>query len=108
MKRILRVAVVTAFALVAGGARAWSQALDPLADAVSFACTNQAWIVYALGIAGAHLGFSVVSAALKKYGITEGGIVTIIRLLAIDVKPPAATIIKQAAAIQVANPGVSQ
>lgn len=77
--------------------------LDPTGAAtiVSWLCSNQQTVIYVLGILIAHSGFSVLSATLKKAGITsDSPIVKIIRMLAIDVKPPAESITAQADAIK--------
>lgn len=71
------------------------------ASIVGWVCSNQQTVVYVLGLLIAHSGMSVLSATLKKAGITsDSPIVKIIRLLAIDVKPPAETIVAQAEAIK--------
>jgi len=73
-------------------------------------CQNQDWVSYVLAILLAHGGLSIVSAAMKKCGITRdspliGIIVPIIRVLALDLKPPPAVIVAQAQAIQNAPKG---
>jgi len=78
---------------------------DPGQQIVGWVCSNQAWVAYVLGIFIAHSGFSVLSAILKKYGVTSdspiiGAAIPVIRALALDVKPPAATIVAQAVQIQ--------
>ena len=79
--------------------------LDPGAQVVGWVCSNQAWVSYVLGILIAHSGLSVLSATLKKCGVTADRpfmsmLIPIIRALAIDVKPPPAVIVAQAQAIQ--------
>lgn len=73
---------------------------DPATAFVGLVCSNQAWVASLLALFMAHTGFSVLSAILKKTGVSSGTLVQIIRLLAIDVKPPAAQIVAQAQTIQ--------
>lgn len=72
-------------------------------ELVGWICANQSsatWFVGLFYALAAHLGFSSLSGILKKFGISDGFMVWIVRLLAIDLKPPPATIVAQAAAIQ--------
>ena len=85
--------------------------IDPAAQIVGWVCSNQGWVIYVIGILLAHSGFSVLSAFLKKMGITSdspivGMLIPIIRAVAIDVKPPAATVVSQAATIMAESDSV--
>lgn len=85
------------------------QSVDPAQQIVGWVCSNQDWVTYVLGILIAHTGLSAISAGLKKAGITAdspiiGALVPLIRLLAMDVKPPPAVIVAQANAIQAKGP----
>lgn len=86
-------------------------AIDPAA-LVGWACSNQTTVSWVLGFLLAHTGFSVLSAILKKYGVTADSpwlkvIIPIIRGLAIDVKPPPEVIVHHAADIVRASPDVA-
>lgn len=87
--------------------------IDPAQQFVGWVCGNQAWVSYVLGLLAAHTGLSVLSASLKKMGITAdspiiGALIPVIRALAMDVKPPPAVIVAQAAAIQASTPELAQ
>ena len=85
---------------------------NPAVQFVGWVCANQSWTVYVLGLLIAHTGLSGASAILKKYGITEdspavGFLVKVIRMAAMDVKPPQAAIVSQAATIMAASPSTT-
>jgi len=103
----MRLFLFTLIALVTATVAVNAQDLDPasVASGVAWVCTHQDWVTYAVIFLAAHFGFSLVSAAAKKYGLTAdspivGLVVKLIRLAALDVKPPAAVVVAQAAAIQ--------
>lgn len=78
---------------------------DVAVFAVSWVCSNQEWAVWLTTLALMHVGFSAISAITKKLGITsDSPIVKFIRLIAMDVKPPASVIVAQADAIRPAPP----
>lgn len=75
--------------------------------AVGWVCSNQSLVAWLITALCAHTAFSGLSAVLKKAGITDAtqsrylnlGI-KIIRLLAVDLKPPPAAIVAQAEQLQ--------
>ena len=109
MRNVLLVATgiiaVALLSTILPGALLAQTADDPSGLVFGWICANPTLVEGVLGFLIAHSGLSVISAFLKKFGITEdtpivGPYVKIIRLLAVDVKPPPATIVAQAAAIQ--------
>lgn len=81
-------------------------ATDPGQTVIGLICANQTMVGWALSALIAHTGLSITSATLKKLGLTsDNPWVKIVRLLAIDVKPPNAAIVQQAATILAASPG---
>lgn len=71
---------------------------------VGWVCSNQGTVNWLLGILLAHLGLSITSATLKKFGITSNSLVVqIIRLAAIDLKPPPQAIVAEADQLKAAG-----
>ena len=107
----LGVTLIGAGLAVAQDASSGATDFNPAVQIVGWVCSNQNWVIYVLGLLAAHFGLSGASAILKKFGITEdspalGLVVKVIRALAMDVKPPPATIVAQAAAIQEKDPSM--
>ena len=80
---------------------------DLAAQVVGYVCANQAVVVTLLVMGWGHFGFSVVSAVLKKLGVTPdefgpilGMLIKGIRFAAVDLKPTPTVILKDAASIQ--------
>lgn len=73
-----------------------AQTVDPSQEIVGWVCSNQSTVSWVLGLLLAHLGLSLTSATLKKLGATDGPWVQIIRLLAVDLKPPPQAIVAEA------------
>jgi hypothetical protein len=68
---------------------------------VGWVCSNQATVNWILGLLLAHLGLSITSATLKRLGITSNSpLVQIIRLLAVDLKPPPQAIVAEAESLK--------
>lgn len=98
----ITVSVAFVILVLLGPVLAWAQDPNVAADiaaGVSFACQHQDWIVYVLVFLALHFGCSGVSAIAKKLGI-GGPLVAVIRMIAMDVKPPDATVLAHAAEIQ--------
>jgi hypothetical protein len=49
---------------------------------------------------------SIISSAMKRYGITAGTISTIVRIIALDAPAPASVIVRDAETIKAANPTI--
>lgn len=113
MRIKIRVALASlgamALVLVTVAADAQQQA-DPGTIAVGWVCSNQSLVAWLITALCAHTAFSGLSAVLKKAGVTDAtqsrylnlGI-KIIRLLAVDLKPPPAAIVAQAEQLQAAG-----
>lgn len=70
--------------------------MDNSIDVVGLICPNQDTAKAIIAFLGAHFGLSVVSATLKKLGISKGMIVAVIRFLAVDVQPLPKTVLANA------------
>jgi len=103
-------AVIGVVGLLLAMMTAQAQTPDPATQAVGelvgFACQNQTTVTWALLLLGGHFVMSVISAICKKLGLTSPDtgtftkiLVTAVRLMAADVKPPAAVIQQSADAI---------
>ena len=85
-------------------AQAATSPIDPGTQIVGFVCQNQTLMASIVTIFGGRLVIELVSAGMKKFGITSASpgmaaVVPIIRAIALDVKPPDAVIVKNAETI---------
>ena len=100
--------IAPAFAQDTVGSAASNHAADVAYDWV---CSNPTIVKPVLYLFAAYLANNAISAVMKKYGVTKdspivGIVARIMRLVAMDVKPPDAVVVKQAATIVAAAPEV--
>ena len=103
---MLAIGIVLVLSLAADAQDAASTA-DPGTMAVGWVCANQQLVGWAITALLAHAGFSGLSALLKKAGVSDATqsryanlAIKLIRLLAVDVKPPPTVVVAQGEKLQ--------
>lgn len=112
MKKIALLVATAALALLAPQAFAQDQGGQVIGAGYDWICSNRSTVEPILEtVFGSWIATHVTGAILKKYGVTKltpyiGKALSILRILNLDVTPPPAVIVKQAANIIAASPEI--